>query len=484
MASIAEEPTPSGIGAQNEFPTTRPVPESAKTYRSIDMFLIWLGFNANTGSWFIGGLAASLGLGGALGVILFVNPPAYILVAAIGYMAFRVGTTTYGLARPSLGIRGAGVASALNFVQYTGWAVVDTAIGAIALSFVFAGLFGWAPFGTPGAESTLAVGITLLAILQAIPVIVAGHRSIQIAARITVTSVIILVAWTSIILIQNWDLAAIAAWKPPAEFALPLGAVVDIFAVYSVTWYGAIGALSRFSRDAKTATIAPFAGASVALLWFGVIGSVGVIAGAVATGAFDPNFSDPSSVLASLGLGVIALLILILLTITTNVGSLYIMSYEIANIRPNFDVKKGYVASAILVWIASFLPVLMGLLTFFLDFLSTIGAVFGPVASIMLIDYFLMRKRNYDWSQSDTVNGPYWYKNGFNMGAIAVWIIGALSFFVFAGTPQYLAWLTTWGGLDLFVNSIGGLYPAMILSAVLYYIVTKIAISRGSYQVS
>ena len=183
MASIAEEPTPSGIGAQNEFPTTRPVPESAKTYRSIDMFLIWLGFNANTGSWFIGGLAASLGLGGALGVILFVNPPAYILVAAIGYMAFRVGTTTYGLARPSLGIRGAGVASALNFVQYTGWAVVDTAIGAIALSFVFAGLFGWAPFGTPGAESTLAVGITLLAILQAIPVIVAGHRSIQIAAR-------------------------------------------------------------------------------------------------------------------------------------------------------------------------------------------------------------------------------------------------------------------------------------------------------------
>ena len=465
-----------------EFPVTQSVPASARNFSSLDMFLTWAGFNANTGSWFIGGLAASLGLGGALGVILLANPPAYILVALIGYMAFRVGTTTYGLARPSLGIRGAQVASALNFVQYTGWAVVDTAIGAIALSFLFNGIFGWAPFGAPGAESTLAIGVTLLAIIQAVPVIVAGHKSIRIAQRVTVTTVIALVAWTGFVLFQHWDLAAIAAWQPPAGVALPLGVVVDIFAVYSVTWYGAIGALTRFGRTPQAATVAPFAGASLALFWFGVVGTFGVIAGALATGVFDPNASDPSSVLSSLGLGYVAMLILILLTVSTNVGSLYIMSYEMANIRPGFNVKAGYWGSAILVWVASFIPIFMGLLAFFLDFLTTIGAVFGPVCSIMLVDYFILRKQRYDWSQSDAKEGPYWYGSGFNWAAIVVWIVGALSYFLFMGTPSYLKGVIPWGGLDVFVTTTGGLYPAMILSAVLYYIGARLAIARGSYK--
>jgi putative hydroxymethylpyrimidine transporter CytX len=460
-----------------EYSVVEQVPMEGRHYSWIDMFLTWIGANANTGSWFIGGLAASIGLAGAFWVILLSNPPAYLIVALIGFMGFKVGTTTMSLTRASLGIRGSQAASWLNLLQYVGWSVVGSYIGAISLSFIFADWFGMVPFGQPGADVTLTLGILIISALQAVIVVVGGSHSIRWAERVGVTALTILGIWATWAVLTQWDLAAIGNWQPPAGVALPQGVVVDIFAIYSVTWFPAVAEFTRFTRTRQAATTAPFLGATIAIFWFALIGVLATIAGALATGTFDPVYSDPSSVLSQLGLGAVAFLVLVLATLSTNVIDIYVAGFSIVNLRPKVSIVRAFIICSVLATVFAFAPMLIGGLVAYLEaFLTLIGAVFGPIAAIMIVDFFLLRGQHYDWSQADKVNGLYWYTNGFNWPGIVTWVIGAATYVLLMGITigEFVVAAT----FPLFIDNIGGFYPTMIVSAVAYYVLSMLAGQR------
>ena len=86
-----------------------------------DQLATWIGANANNGTWYIGGVIAALGLSGALGVILISGPLAYVFLALVGYMGYKVRASTMNLMRPAFGVRGSIGPSLINVVQFMGW---------------------------------------------------------------------------------------------------------------------------------------------------------------------------------------------------------------------------------------------------------------------------------------------------------------------------------------------------------------------------
>ncbi len=52
------------------------------------------------------------------------------------------------------------------------------------------------------------------------------------------------------------------------------------------------------------------------------------------------------------------------------------------------------------------------------------SSLLGPVGGIMIADYFFLRRKKLDVGALYQGFGPYWYKRGFNLFAIAALVIG------------------------------------------------------------
>lgn len=456
--------------AEKEYSVIETVPAVDRHYGFGDMVATWIGANANTGSWYIGGVVAALGLGGALTVTFIANPIAYFILALVGYMGYKVGTTSMGLTRASFGIKGSILPSVLNVTQFVGWCAVNTFIAAISMSFLFNQAFGWPAFGKEGSWWVMAVGILVNSILQIWLTVVGGSRSIKLGERMAVIFLVILTAWETVVIFQNWDLAQITAWKPPAEMALPFGKAMDAMAAFSLAWVPAIAEFTRYTKTKADATIAPMIGANVSLFWFAIVGTLGVIAATLTTGKYDPNLSDPSTIIGQLGLGWVAFLVLLLATVTTNVVNIYAAGMSLANICPAIRPTPALWAVAILATLVSFVPLFAGsFLGAFIIFLDYVGFIFAPLFSIMLVDFYIFRRQNYDWSQADKEGGVYWYRGGVNWYTVIAWFLGA-AFFLYMQNVKLIS------------ETVGAVYTTMIFSTAVYYILGRLAIAKGEYK--
>lgn len=449
-----------------EYSALESVPQEARHYGFWDMVATWIGANACTSSWYTGGVMAAVGIGGAFAVLLIANPIAYVIMALVGYMGYKVGTTTMGLTRASFGIKGCILPSVLNSIQFIGWCACNTFIAAISMSFLFNHLFGWPAFGEPNSWWVMVIGIVLCSILQILMTVVGGSYSIKYGERLAVILLIFLTVWETYVILNHFPLDEILAWTPPAEMRIRFGEAMDVMVAFSFGWIPAIAEFTRYTKDKKSATIAPMIGANVSLFWFAVVGLFGVVTTALITGAFDPNTSDPSSIVASLGLGWVAFLVLILATVSTNCVNIYAAGMSVANIFPKVNNKSILWGSSILTLLFSLIPVIIGsFLDAFMGFLGYVGLIFSPLLGIMLVDFYCINKQEYDWSHADKVGGAFWFTNGINWRAVGCW---------FAGVAIYFMMLRS----DLVMNTTGAIYATLICVSIIYYVVVKFTQKR------
>lgn len=444
-----------------EYSAIESVPQEARHYGFWDMVATWIGANACTSSWYTGGVMAAVGIGGAFAVLLIANPIAYIIMALVGYMGYKVGTTTMGLTRASFGIRGSILPSVLNSIQFMGWCAANTFIAAISMSFLFNQLFGWPAFGDPNSWWVMVIGVVLCSILQILMTVVGGTYSIKYGERLAVILLVGLTVWQTYVILTHFPLEKILSWSPPANMRMRFGDAMDVMVAFSFGWVPAIAEFTRYTKNKKSATLAPMVGANVSLFWFAVVGLFGVVASVLITGTFDPNNSDPSSIVASLGLGWLAFLVLILATVSTNCVNIYVAGMSVSNIFTKFDNKKVLWTTAIVTLILSLVPIAIGsFLDAFMGFLSYVGLIFAPLLGIMLVDFYLINKQEYDWSQADKVGGAFWFTNGINWRAVGCWFAGVAIYFMM-------------GKSDFIMNTTGAIYATLICVSILYYVVAK-----------
>lgn len=449
-------------GAHHEYGATEPVPMNKRSLSFGDMVATWIGANANNGSWYVGGVVAGAAFGGSVLVTLIANPIAYLIMALIGFIGYKVGTSTMALTRPSFGVRGSYLPSILNSTQFIGWTAVNTFIAAISVSFVCKEFLGWPAFGEPGGNKTMIFGIAVMSVLHLLSIAM-GHKSVKLVERIGVVFILILGIWETVVVLQHVSLHDIMNWHPAKGKLMPIGSAMDAMVAFSLGWVPAIAEFTRYGKNRATATVAPMIGANVGLFWFAFVGILGAIGTAISTGVYDPNNSDPSTIVSKLGLGPVALLVIILTSTTANAVNLMAAGISLTNITKKIKPIAALWLVTIIAALLTVVPLYAGsFLDSFIGFLDYIGMVFGPIFAIMIVDFYLVRKKRYDVNELENVKGKYWFKGGFNLKAMAVWVIGVVFFLSVHNLP-------------LFTGSIGATYPTIALTGILYYLFSKLA---------
>jgi NCS1 nucleoside transporter family len=446
------------------------VPASDRHYSFWDMAAVWMGANCHPSSWWIGGVIAAAGFTSALKVNLIVAPLSALIVALIAYIGFKTGTTSIGISRIPLGIRGSNAAGSINGLVAIGWAAISCFLGAITMSYIFAAIFGTPTYGQTGSNGIMIFGVLICGLLSMAFVSASGSRSIAIGEKVLAVLLLLMSGWITVVVFQSYDLKEIIAWIPDTESILPFGLAVDALMAYSIGWVLSACEFTRYAKKKSASTIAPGLGLTVALWWFVLVGSLGTIAVAIKTGIFDPNMSDPSSLAAGLGMGWVAFFVILFAVVSTNLINIYVAAYSIMNLFPKLDIKPALHLSGILTVLVGLIPIAVG--SFFHTFemfLVSLGALLPPLAAIIIVDFYIIRKKDYRIEWIGDKSGPYWYKNGFNAYAFAAWILG-FTVNVFLSKIGFGA------------NTIGAFIPSMFLSALIYLMIAKWAISRKAYK--
>ncbi|WPC20165.1 cytosine permease [Pediococcus inopinatus] len=426
-----------------------------------DMFATWIGANANNGTWFVGGIIAACGFWGGIHALIIASSISYIFLSLVGYMGYKTGASTMAVSRASFGIRGSVVPSVVNVTQFVGWTAVNTFIAATSMSYILHSLLGWPVYGQPGGAKGLIFGILVMSILHLIS-ISAGQRSIQIIERIGIILVIIFVIWESIVVFRDVSFSQIANWKVPTHQKMPFGSAIDTLAAFNLAWVTAGADFTRFTNKKNTAVTAPFLGADIGVFWFAFIGLVATISIAVTSGVYDANNSDPSTIANRLGLGSIAMIVIVLTSMTANAVNLQAAGSAVNNIFPKLSLKKSLWIVTILATLVTFIPVFVGsFLDTFTAFLDYVGMVLGPIVSIICVDFYLVRRRHYQATELSRKGGRYWYRGGIHWLAFCLWVVGVLVYLLL----QHVAWIR---------NYTGATFITMILVGIAYYVVMKI----------
>lgn len=423
-----------------------------------DLFATWIGANANNGTWYIGGVIAAVGLIKASTLLVIVGSLSYVLLALASYMGYKTGLPAMTLTRPSFGVKGSILPSLVNVVQFIGWAAINTFIAATSISFILKDILSWDNSAFHN-QFSIIIGIVVMSILHLISISV-GEKSVKWIERFGIILVIILVTWESIVVLKTVPFHEIVKWQPAAKFQLPSGKIVDILAAFNLAWVTAAADFSRFTKDKHAATTASFFGANIGLFWFAFIGLIATIATAITINKFDPNNADPSTIAAKLGLGILAMLVIVITSTTANAVNLMAAGSAMTNIFHKLKLTPALWIVTLVATVMTFIPVYVAsFLTTFETFLDGIGMFLGPEIAIFLIDFFFIKKKDYQVSEFAKPNGKYWYTKGVNPIAIITWAIGVLSYL---GLNK----------LDFIVQTVGATFPAMIITAILYYLVS------------
>lgn len=421
-----------------------------------DMFATWVGANANNGTWFVGGVLAACGFAVALRIIVLSSALSYIFLSLIGYMGYRTGISTMGLSRASFGERGSYLPSIVNLTQFIGWTAVNTFIAAQSVSLLCHDLFGWPVWGHPGGAKGIIIGILVMSILHILSV-ASGSRSVQLIERLGIILVLIFALWESIAVFNTVSLQQIIAWQPPQHAVMAAGAAIDYVAAFNLAWVTAGADFTRFTAIKNNAITTPFLGALLGVVWFALIGLISTVSIAITTGTYTASNSDPSTIASELGLGVIALLVIILTSMTANAVNLLAAGSALANIFPKIRLTRALWLVVLIATGVTFIPLFVGsFLSVFESFLSYVGMMLGPTIAIICTDFYCCAKRHYSLTALGTRRGKYWYQNGINWRAIITFISGVILFLCLQQVVILQA-------------TIGATFIVMLVCSLLYY---------------
>ena len=437
------------------------ITNAQRTTGAWDSFATWVNANANNSTWFTGGVIVAAGIWTASWDLIIVGLLSYAFMTASAYMGYKTGLPSMYLTRPSFGVRGSILPSLINIIQFMGWAAANTFIAALSMAMMLHVLFGLPDVTDKNSYISVGLGIFIMMLLHVLAVSL-GEKSIRLLQRFGIWLIYLLVIWELIVVFKDFSLHQLLAWKPSAKIQMPVGTAIETMAVFNLGWATAGSDFSRFAKNKKSGLLIPFIGVNVGTWWFAAIGMFSTVAMAISLHNFDPNNSDPSAVAAKLGLGLVALLVIVITATASNAVSLLAAGSAYNNIFKKLSFNKSLMIVTILASIISFIPLFASsFLNAFMAFLTIIGMTLIPVIPIYLLDFYVFQKQSYDVDELDKVKGKYWYSAGVNWIAIVSWAFGVLAYNLFG---QWTA-----------VSSVIGMsFETLLVTGLIYYVLTKL----------
>jgi NCS1 family nucleobase:cation symporter-1 len=160
------------------------------------------------------------------------------------------------------------------------------------------------------------------------------------------------------------------------------------------------------------------------------------------------GMSDPIAIIATYGLGIPALLIIVLSTTTTTFLDIYSAAITFKNMRPKESLNR----QVLIVGLLGTLIALIFPMEEYEWFLLLIGGAFIPLASIMITDYYVVCRGKY--LIDELVGGKV---RNVRVSGIASWVLGFITYMLIS---VYMSWL-------------GATLPSMLITSAIYYILSR-----------
>ncbi len=355
--------------ASQEYSTSR-VPLDA-TVSGWQIALIELGIFIALPAFITGvQIGFQLGLGyGALAIVLGACILA-VLAFLTGIVARKSRLTTAMIIRQAFGQQGARLVNFILALTMFGWFGVT------------AELFGHS-IASMARESGLPeidprIYMVIGGVLMIVTTII-GIRAIQKLADVAVPFMLLGLVAAAVLATQSVPLETLFASPDVITgFGLSVSAVVGGIAAGAVV-FPDLGRFARTKKDTGIAAWVSFAvGVPVVLLLAAVP--------SIATGE-----RDLMTILTTLGLGIPALLLLVIIAWTTNSGNLYSSALFLAGIfgRGSHALLSGLAGTA------GILIAVFQITDHFIPFLIILGIAIPPIAGIYIADFFFLRQEKY-----------------------------------------------------------------------------------------
>lgn len=203
---------------------------------------------------------------------------------------------------------------------------------------------------------------------------------------------------------------------------------------FAFSWSTQALVLPRLAKTERSGYWATALSYGVVAPFFVATGGVMALAMFVKTGVYE---SDPTTMLSTLSTPAFALLSLLLVAFA-NIGTQGTGSYVNCMIVKSGMPKVSY---KLMVWIAmvyvSALTIWGGVEEYFGSFISLAAYIQGPIIGMIVVDYFLLRKRKLDLRSAYFLEGHHAYEftKGFNLVGLSCVFISLLVAVLFVYNP-------------------------------------------------
>jgi len=456
-----------------------PTRAAQRTWSRWNVASLWVGMAICVPTYTLGGVLTAyfgLSVSEALWTIFIANIVVLVPLTLNAFPGTRYGIPCPVVLRASFGIIGSNVPSLIRAIVACGWFGIQTLFGGIAIHLMMSAMFDtWATLGGVGE----VLGFFIFWVLN-LAVVIRGSESIKhleaLAAPLLLIVAIGLVIW-AMPKISLSEVLATPATRPEGApvfgyFMAGLTAMVGFWATLSLN----IPDFSRYARTQRSQVLGQIIGLPLTMLLFAGLGVILTAASVELTGE---TISDPINLIGRIDndvLVVIAMLMIILATISTNTAANIVSPTNVfQNVAPkiiNEDrgvLITGFIGIALMSWELlkkmGWLETDVSVESLYSNWLLGYSSLLGPIAGIMIVDYFLIKEQSYDLLAlyQDNAGYPAWNKAGFMAFLIPV----ALT--IVAITTGWLSWFYDYGW-----------FTGSILGGFIYYFAARGEIGSSS----
>ena len=371
--------------------------------------LIWFGAAVSIAEILTGTYFAPLGFTKGLLAILLGHVIGCAMFFFAGLIGGRTGLSAMGTVELSFGRIGCLFFAALNVLQLVGWTSIMIYDGALATNTVL-GIGKWVWCLVIGGLIVLWIAI--------------GIKNLGWVNKIAMAALFILSIVLCVVVFRGGTPVTVP------DDSLSFGAAVELAVAMPLSW---LPLISDYTREAEK----PFAATLSSTLTYGVVSCWMYLIGMGA--AIFTGEGDIALIMVKAGLGVAALLILILSTVTTTFLDAWSAGISAESLSAKLNGKKTAIAVTVIGTAAAILFPMDDIT----GFLYLIGSVFAPMIAVQIADHFILHRDRFAVA-ADARN-------------LVIWLVGFIAYRLLMGVD----------------TPVGYTLPDMVLTVVLCLLAEK-----------
>ncbi len=420
-----------------------PTTAAQRTWRWYHFAALWVGMVMCIPAYTLSASLVEAGMSGWQAVLTVFLANAIVLVPMllIGHAGTKYGIPYAVLARTSFGTGGARLPALMRAIVACGWYGIQTWFGG-SMIYTLLGVMNGAPIGGE-ALGWLGINLAQLACFLAfwaiqLYFVVHGMESIRQletwTAPLKIAICFVLLWWVhrqvggegfGPLLEQRSQFVPGGAKEGQfwSTFWPSLTAMIGFWATLALN----IPDFTRFARSQRDQVIGQTVGLPLPM---GLLAALAVIVTSATVVLYGKALWDPVDLASRMtGIAVlVALIVLLVDTVSVNLAANLVgPAYDFSALAPRrISYRTGGYITAGLALLMMPWKILESTQNYIMTWLVGYSALLGPIAGVLVVDYYLVRKTTLDVDQLYRHDGIYGYGNGWNKAALVAFALGVL----------------------------------------------------------